>query len=160
MPQRPRQRPPAPLVPPKPVDRITYLLNFHHEHAGDKPTSIEHVSQKIMETHEQPWVRRLTIGEQRVLVSDLKGCWLEPDQIGYICIESLVGKGGLVNPSQAELSLYATKVLEVSITPDPAIEDCFLVPPSFPFLGWSKTGLLYVRCQSGDAECRITVFPK
>lgn len=146
----------TPLPELKEFDRLTVLYTVHHEHRGEQPVSVSLGHSRMLKTKDEVYQRRLKVNEEWKAI-DLG--WVEPANVGCIVIENQVGRGRTVNPTEEELIADNRKVLEVSYTQDSA--KCDLVPPGAPDVKWPADATsLYVRCQHGEASCRVTVIPK
>lgn len=159
MAKQPRVKPipvSAPMPELKDFDRLTVITNIHHEHRGEAPRTIPASYSRLLKEKEEPYQRRFKVTEKWAPV-DLG--WFDPTHVGCIVIENLEGRGRLVHPTEEDRIATEAKIVEVSYHKDSAA--CDLIRPGQPDIRWpSDASKLYVRCQSGDANCRISVISK
>jgi hypothetical protein len=147
----------APLDPAKETpDRLTTVVNIYHEHRGDQPFGVQVICSQILKEKEEPYTRRIRVG---VMWKTVDTGWVESNKVGTITVENLEGKSPVTNPSKEELDEIDRKVLELSYTQNS--DECELCSPGLiSILRPAKAALLSIRCQHGEALCRITVFPR
>lgn len=143
------------LNPAKVPDRLTINLTMHHEHSGDSPHSIQSIMWGYLETSDQTWSRRGEIGEAPEPIP--LGWFSDMSQIGYVVVENLEGKNEQLRPSKEQQAETAGRVIQIGA--DSGLQ--LLVRPGWPqqFLPAELTGLT-MRCRSGIARYRLTLFPK
>jgi hypothetical protein len=140
----------------KHYDRLTMVLQMHHEHYGDNPHSVEARAWRLLgSTEVESWSKRVTVKDEWM---PLPLGWVEESEVGYIVLENLEGKATLVIPSQEEKDELAKRIVQIG-HPDNVVN--IEVHPGFPqqLLPTSASKLM-VRCLSQSASCRIHVFPK
>lgn len=143
----------APNYDPKEQDRITCQFSIVHEHCGDPPFTLGCSFSSICKTVEQPWTRRVQIGEQWI---PLDIGWIENP--GLIVIENQTGKGLLVNPTEEELAEINSKMIYVTCN-EPDVE--WIIMPRMHFFARPKTlENIRVRSSSGKIKASIHVLPE
>jgi hypothetical protein len=144
----------SPITQPREINRMTIVSMIHHERTGDQPTSTQLYFADLLDTDNETYARRVTVTPEWSL---LDFGWLDDSDVGVVCVENLVGKQYLVNPTDEESRADAAKVLELFIMG----ETPMLIRPRRHLYLESKTPwLLGLRCQQGEAKARITIFPK
>lgn len=137
---------------PAPSSRITVHSMVHHELKDDQPTTTEMRFWMPLETDEEPYQRRKKVGEQWEAL-DLG--WISDPS--FICVENLEGRPEAVQPSPEEMAAIAARVLELSFDG----KESWLINPRQHFLGLpSSAKSILIRCQSGVAAYRVTIFPR
>jgi hypothetical protein len=137
-------------------DRMTMVMHLHHEHRGDKPTSVVGRASMLLEGDEEPHSKRYEVGEQW---EPIKLGDHDASKVGFVTIDNLTGKHPVVNPTEEERLATAEAIIEVSYSA--SSEESFWVMP-----GWvlvfhpSNVDKLSIRCRKGKANIRTTVFPK
>lgn len=158
MPKIPPKRIPAstPLPELKVNDRLTVIVNIHHEHRGEPPRTIPVGYSRKLSEKEEPYQRRFNAKPEWTPI-DLG--WFDPAKVGCVVIENLEGKAALVNPTEDEQAEIDAKVLEVSYSKNS--KECDLIPPGAADIKWPADATkLCIRCQSGTASCRISIVSK
>jgi len=140
----------------KEPNRITMVLQFHHQCLGDKPTSVHSSGHVMLESTEEPNSKRFEVGEEW---TPLKFGDLDPDKCGFFTVENLEGKHYIVNPTEAEKLATAERIIEVSMTADSSESNLVLPGWAMPFYPKSAKKVM-IRCAKGKASVRTTVFPK
>lgn len=134
-------------------DRVTVACTLTFEHRGDQPVQAAAVYDYLTFSQGvEPYTRRIEATEQWTKLDT--GWVTEP---GTVIIQSLVGSNLAVHPSPEEAQRMARKILLVSFSE--SAEQAFRVPPRGMFYG-QPTGDLFVRCEQGEANYRLTIFPK
>lgn len=143
-------------------DRLTINLMMFHEHHGDSPHQVQSVMWGCLETKDQTWSRRGVIGETPEPIP--LGWFTSPERIGYIVLENLEGRTGQVRPTKAEQDAVAGRVIQIGCLDDgPGYQTGLqlLVKPGWPQpLFPSTLNGLTMRCLSGTAQYRLTIFPR
>lgn len=134
-------------------DRLTMVLQVHHEHFGDEPHDVIASADRMLDTICEPWSRRVQVGEE---AKQLPRGWVgDEGSVGMVVIENLRPRYN-VNPTPEQIEDDAAKVVEVI-----AGDHVFLVRPGFPWpFECLEPSLINIRCQRGTTTCRITVFPR
>lgn len=136
-------------------DRLTLTLNLVHQPRGEQPSGLNIVTSKLLETSEELYTRRITVGPewQPIRLGDFPA-----EKVGRVAIYNLEGKGLSSQPSPEEKALAASKIVEVAYLGD---DKGWLVEPGWPFTGCPSDVLsIRLRCLQGEARCRLYLFPK
>jgi len=138
-------------------DRITAVLNVYHEHFGDQPHSNNVTLSESLETVEQPFVRKMEVGTERM---PLETGWL--DEPGYVLLENVTGQRPTVIPSESEKEELARKCVTVhnDLGPPSAAPGWVIRPGRFFFGEVPEGSQLTLKCLHGTADIRLTVFPR
>lgn len=140
----------------KDFDRLTVIMNIHHEHRGEPPRTISVGYSRMLNEKEEPYQRRFNASDQWLPI-DLG--WVAPEKVGCVVIENLEGRHRLVHPTDDERAAISGKVLEVSYSKNSA--ECDLIQPGGADVKWPASATnLYLRCQNGAASCRVSVLSK
>lgn len=134
-------------------DRATVRVELIHEHWGDQPFSEAAGFSCGLEGIEQPYSRRLVVGEEW---APIDFGWI--DRPGYILVKNLEGGLAKVNPTEGERADIAARVVLIGYEGKPLWE----IPPqeSFgPVKCIGKEGLVW-RCASGRASVRVAVLTR
>lgn len=145
------------VVPKDVPDRLTLILQMHHQHEGDQATTIESRPWMALESKDvEPYSRRPKVTEEW---QRLDTGWVgQQDAVGYIVVENLAGKGLQLHPSPEQAAEIAKQVVEIRL--GKTGEGHLLVLPGWPQQFYPKGKDVYLRCQSGEASCRVTIIPK
>ncbi len=138
-------------------DQLSVVLRFTHQREGEDSNGFDAVHSRILETEEQPYSRKLTIGEE----------WKEVDfgwltgKTGFVVIQNTEGLRLRVNQSDDEKADTAKRIIRL-VAPD--VEDnCFnpwLIHPYGGIHAGTPTGRLRIRCQHDTARYTLTVIPR
>jgi hypothetical protein len=134
-------------------DTITVVQTVYHQPAGEEPTAVTLQYVRPLETSEQPYVRKIKVGESW---QPLDLGWIE--QPGMILLVNDEGKFTQTIPTPEERAEAEAKVVEVGLGSPP-----WLIPPQGSFLGMSSgigRRLVNLRCQKGTARVTIHVYPR
>jgi hypothetical protein len=107
-------------VPPK-TARIVVIEQVYHQEHGQQPTLIDHSFVRMLDSDEQPYVRKITVGEQW---ERLDTGWVA--KVGMIVFTNDEGKNFHVNPTDAQKADVADRVVEVCFD---AIRSSLVKPP-------------------------------
>jgi hypothetical protein len=150
---------PAPLV-----DTITVTETVYHQVAGEQPTAESNQFSRRLETSEQPYVRKIRVGEAW---QPLDLGWVE--QPGMVWLVNDEGRHFQTNPTPEERAAIEAKVIEVvtkvvNAGPIAGIlaEDSFSweVAPGESFRGKpTDAKRVWLRCRSGTARATLRVYP-
>lgn len=146
---------------PKPPDRLTAIINIHHQPFGEQIYSPEPlITEMKLKSREEHYSRRRVVGENWEDVG--LGHFNTPEEIGIVLIENLEGTGLGRKPTMEEQVGIDLKVVEVSMTANSNESQLILPPPQgIPYVGLpSNVSRLMVRCRSGNARIRIHLFPR
>lgn len=149
--------------PPLP-DRITVSGNVSLQSVGNEPVQISLNFERLLETQEQVFQRRLTAtGEWNPLIPER--CWIQGDEVGMIVVRNDEGRHPQVQLSQEQKDeLKSRRVLEIALGYG-AIEDSrrnYLqigAKECYPILA-TLPGLLRVRARAGEVRYTVFVFPR
>jgi hypothetical protein len=149
-----------------PSPRITSQLSVHYEPMDEQAYSIEPINSHInVENREDVYSRKMTVGPdwQPIQMGPFEETG--PESIGLVIIESLNGRFPSVNPTDEERKEELKKIIEVSLTPEPADSSSLMLvlpwPSRLPYFGKpTDVSLMRIRSQSGEAKCRIYLFPR
>ena len=134
--------------------RITLHFQLHHEYPGDQPTSVQCVPYDWLESDEEPYSRRIVVGEHW---QEIEQGWLGTS--GMLFIENQEGRGRQTIPSKEEAADTAKRVVEISFYAKDA--NVWTLRPGWPFFGFTKTvKAVRLRCQHKTAKCRVIIFPR
>jgi len=123
---------------------------YHQNHDAD-PTSADSCFSRTLASDEQPYSRRVVIGEAW---QPLDCGWVE--QASMLVLANQEGRFVQVIPTQAERDTMAAKIVEVGYGDMAA----WLVRPGESFRAEpADLKAIRVRCRSGSAKCQLTVFP-
>lgn len=134
------------------MDRITVVGNVYHTSNENGITDFPMRFGRHLKTNEQPYVRRLNLSEQWVL---LDMGWL--DACSLVCIENRTVKyDGQTRPT---FTKDATGTVELSYTKEEG--QSFLIPPgeAYPCVP-SDAAKLYIRSRKGNAAISLQVVPE
>lgn len=104
---------PIPTHPGKVLDRLTVLVNVHHEHAGDQPMSVQHAYSEVLKTTEDHYTRRYSIGSEWKAVS-IGHFMDDPSLVGVVIIQNLEGTNLQVRPTESEAKELEGRVVLAS----------------------------------------------
>lgn len=141
-------------------DRLTMTLWFHHQHHGEKATSVNAVCHGLVEKMEEPYSRRMEFTNEWSPLVDSR-CWIESKEVGFILFENLEGKGLKQQPPPEELAVINARVIQIHPVDSPDNADCIVIPPGWTLpLRFSDPTYWQVRCATDLAHCRVTFFPR
>lgn len=137
-------------------DRLTYVLNAHHEHMGDQPTSVVCQYSRILDHKEQPYVRRLEITTEE---TSLDIGWVKNP--GLILIENKDGSDSPVQLSKEEQKAIEDRFISVRFGENSAcakIRNGFTFPIEFCCV--ETISLVRLVASEGTIQAKLTVFPR
>lgn len=147
--------PSIPLEMGKGHDRITLLTTVYHERVGYAAQGAQGNGELKVSLNEEAYHRSRAIGD---LWQPIQFGHFDADQVGCIVVHNLEGVGAQVHPTEEEKLALPTKIIEVG-TPDSLHK--ILVRPGWAVpLPLDNYEQLQIRCQIGQAKCRISIFPK
>lgn len=91
------------------ADRLTVRASVYHEHCCDGPVQAELSYSEMLETIEQPWVRRIQVFPRW---TPLETGWIK--QCSLMAIENKAKLGEFRNPSDEEKEAFKKKVILVA----------------------------------------------
>lgn len=139
----------------KSYDRITMHLIINHDHVGSNPKQVIGIFQGYLETKEQPYERRLTVG---TVWSPIETGWLQYSDVGLLFLINKAGTGLMVNPSPEEREALADKVVEVSFGKNKA--DLIVRPGRFIPIEVKDIRKVSLRAPNDPVEIELTLFPR
>src|SRR6185312_8298003 len=99
---------PSPKLKPTNRARLGLVCTVYHQQPGNEPISAESRFSRWLESEEQPYLRKLVIGEEWTLLD----CgWLE--DVGMLLLRNEEGKFQ-VQPTEAERAEVMSRVVEVA----------------------------------------------
>jgi hypothetical protein len=133
------------------VDRLTGIVTYHHQHPGADVFTMDIRFSDALETTEQPYHRRMTIGPVWIPV-DLG--WIETPSV--LIVKNNAGHYER-NPSAEQKEEDAAKIVELRFEGSKP----WLIRPGRPFVGEpSETAGLHLRCQHGTVEVTVVAIPR
>lgn len=136
-------------------DRVTVNLHVHYEQEGEAPVGVNLVASRYTETQEQPYVRKLKIGEEWTKL-DLK--WVE-DNVGLIVIHNRAGQLRSTNPTPEEAEEDAKKIVWVGCGENIPSDD-WKIRPGFPMVAEPDVSNVWVRSAFGEVPITVTATPR
>lgn len=138
--------------------RITVVETVYHQAPGQQPTSVECRHTKSLDSDEQPYTRRVKVGQEW---QALDCGWLEE---ASLLVLSNAKEQFAVNPTDEQRQEAEARVVEVGIAAeddDTRITPLFLIAPGDTFRG-QPLGVkaIKLRCRKGEATVTINLFPK
>jgi len=137
----------------EPVSNLTVLSTVYHSQPGEDPSMCEAKFSAPLESNEQPYVRKKTVGNAW---EKLDCGWLQ--EASLVVIINTEGTNLQTRPSEEESAEIASRVIHLRYSGS----DChWEIPPKKFFLGApSDVDLLEIRCAKGSAKVHIHVFPR
>jgi hypothetical protein len=130
--------------------RLVVVEQVHHQEQGAEPTSLDTRYSLELSSEEQPYLRRLSIGEE---LSRMDFGWTREPVLLVLRHERLVRA---VHPSEAERAADEARRV-VLLVGDRAFAE--VRPGSSLRFEPSAGAELNVRCTQGTAKCTIMVVP-
>ena len=132
--------------------RLTVIETVYHQEPGSDPTSFTSSFPVLLESGEQPCIRKLKVGE----VPHSLDTWLKTVSELVIRNDESTYRNTPGRPSETERANVAKRIIEVSsagqiiayVRPG---RSCRFEPACF--------GLLQLRCQQGEAKVTVAAFP-
>lgn len=142
-------------APTEAVDRITGQLSMHFQQHGEMPLSGNCNFSFNQKASDEPAFQRWQKFDEEW--KQVETGWV--DAVGYILLESRVGKGLNVNPSSEQKEEFTLQVIEVSAAMP--LEDSMatmIIKPGCAMMA-EFTKAPWIRCRKGTAKVNVTVFP-
>jgi hypothetical protein len=131
------------------IRRVTVVEGVYHM-GVDVPTTVtENRFSRDVESDEQPYIRRFTVGSDWV---QLDTGWV--DAIGMLVISNEEGRVFQRIPTKEEREETMRRVVEVAGTPP------WLILPTESMRGLPANRSVRMRCLHGEARVVVTVVPK
>lgn len=139
-------------------DRLTTILMMRHEHFGEDPRSMEARYHVWLEGQEQPFERRLVVGESW---APLSGVWASLlADAGTLALENRPPTR-TVNPTPEELEDDAAAIVDVGLVVAGEPRPCLRVSPGRAEFFEPIEGAEYqVRCRRGRANLYVWAYPR
>lgn len=135
--------------------RMTVIETIYHQAPNDEPTSFTSRFSRSLETDEQPYARKLKVGESWQPL-DRASIWLA--EAGLLRLVNEEGTNWPTNPTPEQLAEVAAKVVEIGFGADTA---AILVPPGESVrFSPADLALIRLRCRSGTARCALALLPR
>lgn len=146
---------PAPgMRPAKRRPRLSVVQMVYHQQPDGQPTVQEARYSRWLESDEQPYLRRMTVGEEWVA---LDVGWVE--KAGMLVLRNEGGPPSPVKLTPEQKAEAAAKVIEVGFT-EGLTGQVWLIPPGESMAGVPRNAKeLRVRCQSGEVKLSVCVLP-
>lgn len=138
-------------------DRLTAQVNIYHEHWGEQPVAAHCSTQRFLDTQEQPFQRRITVGPEWVPLSRAWGTMLE--SVGVILLENRAGRSLMVTPTDEEWEVIQDSVIQVAIQKEAHFPFARIVAGAFLLLEPEEPELLHVRCPH-PTPLLVWAFPR
>ena len=141
-----------------PPDRITVAGSIYHQSTDGEPVQVSLKFERLLETREQVFHRRLKVGENWTPLIPER-CWLQKNQVGMIVVRNDEGRYASAQLSQGQQTQLKHKVLEIALGSDES--SVLLVPPkeSQPLTAVFPERLR-LRSRSEGIRYTIFVFPR
>jgi hypothetical protein len=137
-------------------DRLTCAFSMTHEHIGYQPMGCDIRFSDMLESFdEQPVMRRITVTKEE---KPLDLGHLEPEHIGYIVVESRVGKSLLKIPSEEEKAVHKQQTIRIRSNGDGM---GLMVPPGkFICVCLEDPSDLWISCDVGTCKAVLWIYPR
>lgn len=139
-------------------NRVTVVEQLYHRAFGDQPVQFESRWSRELNSSEQAYERRLTIGDQW---EDFDAGWIK--RVGMFAIRNEEGRNLQRIPTEEERDKINEKVVEIFFvsegTSAPFPEAHLFVYPGETAKGCPAVKMK-VRCRSGSARCTVFIIPE
>jgi hypothetical protein len=141
----------------RPPARVSIVETVYHQAAMEQPTSTSSRFNRFVDSEEPPYVRPAKkIGEDWTpleLSSHIK-------EVSFVLIQNLEGKFHLVVPTPEMRAEAKERIIEV-ITSENGDDNPLLVFPGESLrISPYDAKLIRIRCQSGEANTKVIIYPK
>jgi hypothetical protein len=139
------------------ADRITAQFHCHHEHLGSPPVSCGGNFASMLETCEQPYVRRVKLGENW---EPLDTGWLARKPVSLICLRNVTRISSPHQvPSQEDLKDLSERVILLKC--GPGVSEWQIKPGRFFVAEPAEMKLAAINVRSAfvSSDLEITIFP-
>jgi hypothetical protein len=143
---------------PQPQDfgRLTVVMTVHHEQPNEQPRSFPLSFCDLLQVSQESYSRRMRATEEWM---PLDFGWVHPEDVGFLIIDNIEGRGLSIQPTPEEKMATASHVIELAHVS--SLEDYWEIPPRlFFFNPVKRPSDLRIRCRHEVAQYRITVIPK
>lgn len=137
--------------------RIVVTGYVYHQPATEQPFSVNLGFSRQLESDEQPWIRKIKIGEE----------WqpLDPGWVKEVALLVLVNDEGEHRfqrvPTEQEKQDMKDRIVELGYLSPAQAKPNWLIPPGENFRGMPvDLASLRVRCRRGEARCVLYLFSK
>jgi hypothetical protein len=135
------------------ADRFTARFAMHHESAGEEPVSVSSEFSYMLQNREQPYTRRLVVGEEPM---ELDCGWVENPE--WVMVQNRTGVGLQVQPTPEEAAAIAAAVVVLALAgSDTGIT---IAPGRGQPVPLEDVSRWRLRCRKGTAKVTIYVFPR
>ena len=149
---------PPPALPGR--TRLTVTESIYHQSPEGEPVEIGYSGARFLETDEQVYSRRTTVGEEWTPID----CgWLRESGASLLLLRNEEGRFTQVIPSPEQRGETQGRVVEVGVgTPHGEVVPFAEVDPQESPLRLrpSDLGSLYLRCRQGRAKVTVTLVPR
>lgn len=135
-------------------DRLTIVEHIHFQHSSESPMSIGQPFARLLETQVEPYSRRITLTEERLLIDF---GWVKSTDVGMLIVENLEGRKFDVNPSPEEMEEINGRIIEIYLHEDSWVP-ILVRPRAMQRLELDDFEPVRLRCRNGSAKCRITLI--
>lgn len=154
--RHPRPRPGTrPKEPPPNKPRLTVLDTIYYQAPGDDPVAFKGPFARLLESEEQPCIRKLVVGEPWQAV---EGLWLSA--AGLLGVRNDEGTFTGVIPTPEQRQEVAARIVEVGVVDvERVTRFAFLRPGESCRFEPADMAALRLRCQRGQAKVTVAAFP-
>ncbi len=133
--------------------RLNVIEQIYHQQAESEPTNIEEKYGIILESEEEPYKKKLTIGEEWTLI-DTGGF----ADASLVILRNMEGRYSIVHPTQAQIELVKERVLDVGFGVPTA--HIHIVPTTSARFNPCVLGKIHLRCRKGTCKVQLVIVPK
>lgn len=135
--------------------RLSVIDAVYYQSPQGEPVVTESRFARWLSTTEQPYSRRLLIGEDWTA---LDTGWLE--QTGMLVLENEGLPPGPEQPSAEERAAAPARILEVACCG--MNRGCWIIPPGESMRAQpdGNPAQIRVRCRQGQTHCKVTLYPE
>lgn len=133
--------------------RLNVIEQIYHQQAESEPTNVEEKYGQILESEEEPYKKKLNIGEE----------WTALETGGFseaslVIIRNMEGRYNLVHPTQAQIELVKERILDVGfLVPSPHI---YVIPTTSARFCPGSLTKIHLRCRKGSCKVQVLIVPK
>lgn len=149
-----------PMAPNSPVNaRLVVVEQIYFQSHNNDPVPLERRFVRQLKTDEQPYSRIIKVGKEW---QQLDCGWI--DKCSMLHIENIYPQWS-VNPTPEERKEVDERIVELAICREDAPSGSIVVgdwdiPCGETFRGTPRfLDRLYLRCPTGEARCKVTLFP-
>jgi hypothetical protein len=135
---------------------VVTIETVYHQIAGEQPMSVEVRSRRTLNTDEQPYQRKLTVGPEW---QKLDTGWIVNPSVLVVSNEE--GTRIFTNPTEDQRTELAAKEVRVGIKMGGSVVAISRIPPGESVRNIPvEAGNLWIRCCHGSARVIVTAFPE